>query len=291
MPASSVPLIAFLSDYGRADPFVGLCHAVVASLAPHARVIDLTHDIAPQGVAEGAVVLADCLPYLPASVLLAVVDPGVGTARRAVVVSAGIPPQRRLLVGPDNGLLWPAAEALGGADGAWIIDADALGGRPEGSRTFDGRDVFAPVAALLAAGAHPDDLGEAMPVTELIRPELPTTSLADGVLHTSVLRTDRFGNLLLAATAEELAQAAWVEGDEVCVEVGERSAVAQVCTTFADVGVGSVGLLPDAFARLQVAVRDGDAARLLAGTAGSSLRITDAVVVGEGDVDVQGTTQ
>jgi S-adenosyl-L-methionine hydrolase (adenosine-forming) len=276
MPASSVPLIAFLSDYGRTDPFVGLCHAVAAALAPHARVIDLTHDIAPQGVAEGALVLADCLPYLSAAVVLAVVDPGVGTSRRPVMVSAGTPPHGRLLVGPDNGLLWPAAESLGGPDGAWVIDAEGLGGRPEGTRTFDGRDVFAPAAALLAAGAHPDDLGAPMATEDLIRPELPMTTLEDGALQTTVLRADHFGNLLLTARAAELEQAAWVVGDDVCVEVGEQQVVARISTTFADVPVGSTLVLPDAFGRLQVAVRDGHAARLLDAGPGVTLRITDA---------------
>jgi S-adenosyl-L-methionine hydrolase (adenosine-forming) len=288
MPSQSVPLVAFLSDYGRSDPFVGLCHAVIAAHAPHARVIDLTHDVAPQGVAEGALLLADCLSSLPPAVVLAVVDPGVGTSRRAVVVAAGTPPHRRLLVGPDNGLLWPAAEALGGADAAWEIDITRLPSRPVAARTFDGRDVFAPVAARIAAGAHPDDVGAPLPVEELIRPELPITSLGDGALHTAVLRADRFGNLLLAAVAEELGQAAWVVGDEVCIEAGARSATARVSTTFADVPAGAMALLPDAFGRLQVAVCEGDASHVLGVGRGADLRITDARSRGS-DVHPAGT--
>jgi S-adenosylmethionine hydrolase len=276
MSAPSVPLIAFLTDYGRADPFVGLCHAVLAAHAPHARVVDLTHDIGPQGVAEGALVLADCMPHLPASVVLAVVDPGVGTDRRPIIVSAG--PDPRLLVGPDNGLLLPAAERLGAVEGAWRIDVDAVPdvrepGEPR-SRTFDGRDLFAPVAARLAAGGHPDELGTAIDPAELVSTAVPAGGFEMGVLRSPVLRCDHFGNVQLVAGVDDLDRAGWQPGQLLEVAVGGERASVVLASTFADVEVGELALLVDAFGRLQLSRRDGDAAAALAASAGEIVEVT-----------------
>ncbi len=278
MSVSSVPLIAFLTDYGRADPFVGLCHAVLAAHAPHARVVDLTHDIGPQAVAEGALVLADCMPYLPAAVILAVVDPGVGTDRHPIIVSAG--PDPRLLVGPDNGLLLPAAERLGGAEGAWRIDVDAVPdvrepGEPR-SRTFDGRDVFAPVAARLAAGGHPDELGTAIDPADLVRAHVPTGGFEMGILRTPVLRCDHFGNVQLVAGVEDLDRSGWQPAENLEVVVGGRRAAAVLTSTFADVAVGELALLVDAFGRLQLSRRDGDAAAVLGVSPGQMVEVATA---------------
>lgn len=278
MPAPSVPLIAFLSDYGRRDPFVGLCHAVLAAHAPHAKVLDLTHDIGPQSVVEGALVLADCMPNLPAAVVLAVVDPGVGTQRRPIIVSAG--PDPWLLVGPDNGLLLPAAERAGGIEAAWEIDVDTIppvreAGEPRGP-TFDGRDVFAPVAARLAAGGHPDELGQAIDPADLVMAQLPTGGFEMGVLRSAVLRCDHFGNIQLVANAAALDSAGWQQGETLQVHVGEHRRSAVLTTTFADVEVGDLALLVDAFGRLQLARRDGDAAGLFGIAAGDTVQIASA---------------
>lgn len=148
------PVITFLSDYGLLDEFVGICHAVIARRCPPARVIDLTHAIPRHDVRAGAVVLAAAVPFLPPGVHLAVVDPGVGAegahGRRAVALRTA--DGDRLLVGPDNGLLMPAAARLAG-----VSEAVDIGASPERlepvSRTFHGRDIFAPVAAALAGGA------------------------------------------------------------------------------------------------------------------------------------------
>src|SRR4051794_16398862 len=161
--APSAP-VTFLSDYGLEDDFVGVVHAVIARIAPDARVIDLTHGIARHDVRSGALTLARALPYAPAGVHLAVVDPEVGAERRAVAFRCAA--DDRLLVGPDNGLLMPAAAALGGAVEAVDISRSAHRLEPVAA-TFHGRDVFGPVAAALAAGAPFLGAGDPMGVDEL----------------------------------------------------------------------------------------------------------------------------
>src|ERR1700722_10918271 len=199
------PVITFLSDYGLLDEFVGVCHGVMARRCPNARIIDLTHSIPRHDVRSGAIVLRSALPFLPAGVHLAVVDPGVSAigrhARRAVAIRTV--EQDRVLVGPDNGLLMPAAERLAG-----VAEAVDIGESPERlqpvSRTFHGRDIFAPVAAALAAGEPLTAVGEELPVTQLRRIGLPSAHMGDGALTVRVLRSDTFGNLILDATNEQL---------------------------------------------------------------------------------------
>jgi S-adenosyl-L-methionine hydrolase (adenosine-forming) len=244
-------LVTFLSDYGLADPFVGLCHALLAYRAPHTRVVDLTHGIRPQDVRHGAIVLADCVDHLPPAVHLAVVDPGVGTGRRPIVIAAG----NVLLVGPDNGLLWPAAARLDGPAGAWVITTRSAGP----SRTFDGRDVFAPAAARLASGEDPDTVGLPVAVDTLFKLHLPTANVAAGRIESEVLLTDRFGNLQLSATTADLDAAGLAPS--MRLEVQGRPATC--CSTFAEIPQGELGLLPDAFGRLQLAVDRGSAAQVL----------------------------
>src|SRR5271154_5019006 len=199
------PVITFLSDYGLLDEFVGVCHGVMARRCPNARVIDLTHAIPLHEVRSGAIVLRSALPFLPAGVHLAVVDPGVSAvgrhARRAVALRTA--EHDHLLVGPDNGLLLPAAERLGG-----VAEAVDIGESPERlepvSRTFHGRDIFAPVAAALAAGEPLSSLGDPLPVDQLRRIGLSSAQMGDGVLTVHVLRSDTFGNLILDAANEQL---------------------------------------------------------------------------------------
>ena len=145
-------VITFLTDFGLADDFVGVCHGVMKRIAPDCEVIDITHGIAPQAVLQGALTLANTLPYMPSGVHLAVVDPGVGTGRRALALRSG---DGRFFVGPDNGLLLPAAERLGGIEAAHELTNPEYMLEPV-SRTFHGRDVFSPAAAHLASGVDPD---------------------------------------------------------------------------------------------------------------------------------------
>jgi S-adenosylmethionine hydrolase len=253
------PLISFLSDYGYRDEFVGVCHGVIASRCPAARVLDLTHGIAPQDVREGALVLAQALPFLPAGVHLAVVDPGVGAGRRALALRTAT---GRLLVGPDNGLLLPAAERFGGVAEAVDVSASPVRLEPV-SRTFHGRDIFAPVAAALACGAPLPELGEPLDPAALVALELPRAELRGGELRAHVLRSDGFGNLMLDATREQLAALGLTQGGalRVLTAGGEHGAVR--AGTFAEVGAGELLLYEDAQGGVALAANGDSAARLL----------------------------
>ncbi|HEY3869287.1 MAG TPA: SAM-dependent chlorinase/fluorinase [Actinocrinis sp.] len=202
--------IGFLSDYGLSDGFVGICHGVIGTLAPTARVIDLCHDVPAGDLRRGAALLAQAAPYLPPGVLLAVVDPGVGTRRRAVVLKAG----PSYLVGPDNGLLVPAAKALGGAEEAYQITATQLMLKPV-SATFHGRDVFAPMAARLVGGLDPARVGPALATDDLVQLSEPVARLTAHRLEGEVLTVDRFGNVQTSLPAGLLMQAGLDEGTDL----------------------------------------------------------------------------
>ncbi|WP_405094905.1 S-adenosyl-l-methionine hydroxide adenosyltransferase family protein [Micromonospora sp. NBC_01412] len=205
-----VAWISLTTDYGLGDGFVAACHGVIGRLAPAARVIDVTHLVPPADVRRGAAVLAQTVPYLPVGVHVAVVDPGVGTARRGIALAT----PGGLLVGPDNGLLLDAAEALGGVTAAveltnpgWLA--------PEVSRTFHGRDVFAPVAARLALGAPLSDAGPAVDPADLVRLPEPVVRPEPDGFTAEVLTVDHFGNVQLAAPGDLLATLparVWVAG-------------------------------------------------------------------------------
>jgi S-adenosylmethionine hydrolase len=251
------PLISFLSDYGRRDEFVGVCHGVIASRCPRAGVLDLSHGIAPQDVREGALVLAQALPFIPAVVHLAVVDPGVGGVRRALALATAT--GGRLLVGPDNGLLMPAAERFGGVVQAVEVSASPVRLEPV-SRTFHGRDIFAPVAAALACGAPLGELGEPLDPAALETLELPHAYLSDGELHAHALRCDHFGNVLLDATRAQLAELGVARGGSLRVRwaAGERRAT--LALTFGDVDAGELLLYEDAHGTIALAASRGSAA-------------------------------
>ena len=246
--------ISFTTDYGLADGFVAACHGVIATIAPEARVIDVTHQVAPQQVRRGGAALAQTVAYLPESVHLAVVDPGVGTSRRGVVVEA----PGGLLVGPDNGLLLPAAEVLGGPRRAYELTSPSYR-LASTSATFHGRDIFAPAAAHLAAGVEPAEFGPE--VAELVRLPEPEVVAEPGRLRAEVLTVDGFGNVSLAATAEQL-RAAGLSGT-VRVRCGDTALTASAGRTFADVASGEAVCYLDSSARPTVAVNGGSAADAL----------------------------
>jgi S-adenosylmethionine hydrolase len=247
--------VALLTDYGRRDGFVAACHGVVAGIAPSVRVIDITHDVPPQDVRHGAAVLAQTVPYLPPAVIVGVVDPGVGTARRGVAVVAG----ESVLVGPDNGLLGWAAEALGGVEGAVSLD-EARYFLPQRAGTFDGRDVFAPVAAHIATGVRVADLGAA--AADLVELPAPVVDVGDGRLAAEVLTVDHFGNVQLAARQSDL-DAARLGDSPVTVEATGRVANALPGATFADVAPGHLVCYVDSAGHVALAVNQGNAADLL----------------------------
>jgi S-adenosylmethionine hydrolase len=261
----SASLITFLSDYGYHDEFVGVCHGVIARRCPQARVIDISHAIPRHDVRAGALVLADALPYVPAGVHLAVVDPEVGSSGRHTrrAVAARTLEEKRLLVGPDNGLLMLAAERLGGVVEAVEITRSRERLEPL-SATFHGRDIFAPVAAALAAGEPLLAVGERLAVSELQPLTLPVARVLDGVLRAHVLRADQFGNLILDASAADIAQAGLRLGAAVRVEIGGRSLPGRYVSTFADVPPDQLLLYVDATRMAALAVNRGSAAEHLA---------------------------
>jgi S-adenosylmethionine hydrolase len=254
--------ISFTTDYGLHDGFVAACHGVIARLAPDARVIDVTHDVPPQNIRHGAAVLAQTVPYLPEGVHLAVVDPGVGTARRGIVVVA----EQGLLVGPDNGVLPPAADALGGVHAAYEL-AEPAYRLPVVSATFHGRDVFAPAAAHLALGVEPSRFGPAM--GDLVRLPGPRVVTADGVLEAEVLTVDRFGNIQLAARESDLPG-----GSGLLVHCGRNVVRAARGRTFEDVPPGELVVYPDSAGYLAVAVNGGSAASALGLSAAAEVTLT-----------------
>jgi S-adenosyl-L-methionine hydrolase (adenosine-forming) len=255
--------ITFLSDYGLEDNFVGVCHGVMARIAPDARVIDLSHAIQPQDVRHGATVLALSMPFVPRAVHLAVVDPTVGGERRLVAVEAG----GHTLVGPDNGLLGWAAEELGGIDRAHAIDSPAHRLEPV-SRTFHGRDVLAPAAAHVAAGTDLAELGPAVDPAGLVRLD-PLVPRVDGdQVHGNVLLVDHFGNVALNVGREELERVGVALGDRVEVRIGGRAHRLPFAETFSSVPAGGLVLHEDSSRRLAVAVNQGRAAEHLQARSG-----------------------
>ncbi|MEV0720466.1 SAM-dependent chlorinase/fluorinase [Asanoa sp. NPDC050611] len=252
--------ISFTTDYGSLDGFVAACHGAIAKVAPTARVIDITHEIPPGDVARGAVVLAQTVGDLPISVHLAVVDPGVGTARRPIAVRA----PDGLLVGPDNGLLIWAAEALGGVSEAVELNNPAWFA-PVVTRTFHGRDIFAPVAARLAGGAPLADAGPRLDPAELVRLPEPTVTRGEGWLEAAVLSVDRFGNVQLATDALPAPLAARVRVHGEPAVVGE---------TFGDAPPGGLVLLVDSAGLVAVAANGAPADIALGVRPGDVVRIT-----------------
>jgi S-adenosylmethionine hydrolase len=258
------PVITFLSDYGLGNEFVGVCHAVIARRCPSARVIDLTHSIPRHDVHTGAIVLRATLPYLPDAIILAVVDPGVGTtgARGRRAVALRTVEQQRLLVGPDNGLLMPVCERLGGVAEAFEVEHSAERLEPV-SATFHGRDIFAPVAAALADGAPLAQLGEPLDPAELRRLNIPVAVMRPEGLELHVLHHDTFGNLILDGQLDQLAELGVEPGAEVYVRYGGKRHQATVARTFADVHPGGLLLYQDGLGMLALAVNRGSAAELL----------------------------
>ena len=249
-------ILTLLSDYGRDDDFVGVCHGVIRSIAPDVQIVDITHGIPRYAVRHGALVMRNTLPYMPAGVHMAVVDPQVGTERRAVALRCH---DGRLLVGPDNGLLSLAWEHAGGVELAVDVSRSSLRLEPV-SATFHGRDLFAPVAAHLAIGAELADAGDPLDPGSLTRVELPEPRRdEDGTLVAHALTVDQFGNATLDVTHDALAGTGLTLGGEVEVESGGQRFVATYATTFADVRPGEPLVYEDAYRMLAVAINRGDA--------------------------------
>ncbi|MCU1463389.1 MAG: hypothetical protein JWO37_3464 [Acidimicrobiales bacterium] len=261
--------ISFLSDYGLADEFVGVVKGVIRTIAPHVTVIDLTHEIAPHDVRAGALALARSVQYVPPGVVLAVVDPGVGTERRAVAVEVG--GGSGVLVGPDNGLLAPAVAMSGGADRAVQL-TDAAYQLPSPGPTFAGRDVFGPAAAHLCAGVDLGDLGPAIDPITLLPGIVPLTRVDGDDLVGEVLWVDRFGNAQLNVDPEEVA----TMGDVLTLRWSDKARTAHRVGTYDDLGPGRIGLVVDSYGLLSVALARGSASDELKLHAGDAVTLTPA---------------
>ncbi|MDQ5820176.1 MAG: SAM-dependent chlorinase/fluorinase [Actinomycetota bacterium] len=262
-------VITFLTDFGLQDDFVGTCHGVIKRIAPDAQVIDITHGIEPQQVLQGALVLANTVAYMPEGVHLAVIDPGVGGARRPLALRSG---DGRTFVGPDNGLLLPAADRCGG-----IAEAHELA-NPEYaldqvSRTFHGRDLFAPAAAHLALGVALGDLGPPLAADALVRLDLPEADVGRARIGATVLYVDHFGNIQLNVSREHLDSVGVSPGRRVELDLGGDRYYAVAARTFADARPGDLVLYEDSYSNVSIAISGGNAADLLGARPGQELRI------------------
>ena len=261
-------VITFLTDFGLQDDFVGTCHGVIARIAPDARVIDVTHGIAPQAILQGAVVLRNTVQFMPVGVHLAVVDPDVGGDRRAVAVRTA---DGRAFVGPDNGLLVVAADGLGIVAARELTDARYR--LPEVSRTFHARDVFAPAAAHIAAGVPLEELGPEVDPAGLVRIDIPGPEVGRSRISATVVSVDRFGNIATNVRREQVEVLGISTGDRVELRLTFDRYYALVAETFADAPPGELILYEDSYGLLTVAISRGNAARLMGVGAGDELRI------------------
>ena len=257
----STPFITFLTDFGDTAP--ATCRGVIWSILPEARINDLTHGSRQFGIRDGAFLLWSSLPYQPIGVHLAVVDPGVGTERRPIALRTA---RGDHLVGPDNGLLLPAAERLGGITAAHVLDNRSMWRAEDVSATFHGRDIFAPVAAHLAAGTPIAEAGTPLDPADLVPLAFPEPRVSGSVLHTSVLFIDAFGNCRLAGQPEDLAalRGRLEPGDAFTVRIGDAGHRVPWQTTFGAVKTGDLFLYDDAdYAGLGIGVNQGSAAERL----------------------------
>src|ERR1700735_2022592 len=250
--------ITFLTDYGVEDGFVAACHGVAARISPGVRLIDITHLVPPGDVRRGAAVLAQTIPYLPPGVHVAVVDPGVGTARRGIAVQAG----QGILVGPDNGLLSWAIAAQGGADRACQLTNGEWWLHPV-SPTFHGRDIFTPGGAHLASGRDLADAGTEIDVADLVTLPAPTSRVHDGEAEGEVMSVDRFGNVQLSIPAADAGMLGIGVGTPLIVRAGRRQLTIPFTDTFAAVAPGEIVAFTDSAGLISLAVNAGDAAQEL----------------------------
>jgi S-adenosylmethionine hydrolase len=274
------PVITLLTDFGL-DGAAAICKGVMLGICPEAQVIDVAHTIRKYAIADGAFILRISLPYMPAgSTHVAVVDPGVGTERRPIGIRTG---RGDVLIGPDNGLLVPAAEALGGISEARMLENRDLWLPSETSSTFHGRDIFSPVAAHLAAGrASFEKVGPSVPAESLVRLEMPVTRARQGVLDTAVAYIDSFGNLRLAATPNDLTAAVGPLSDGIGLVVeflapdghATHREATQFGRTFGRAPRGSSLVYVDSDGDVAFADNQGNAAARIGASTGMAVRIS-----------------
>ncbi len=255
------PVISLLTDFGARDPSAGILHGVIRTIAPDADVIDISHEVRKFRIRDGALLLWCALPYLPVGVHVAVVDPGVGTARRPVAIRMA---RGDILVGPDNGLLLGPADRLGGVVEA--VELTAADYRlPVISSSFHGRDIFVPAAAHLTNGVALEALGPALDPSTLVPSPLVAPTLGNGALATEIVYVDTFGNVKLGALASDLQRALGTlePGAAVDATIAGTQRSLPWAVTFGDVAAGQPLLYEDSYGRLCLAVNQGDAASSL----------------------------
>jgi len=250
--------ISFLSDFGMSDEFVGVVKSVIADIAPHARVIDLVHEIAPFDVRAGSLALARCIPYVPQGVVLAIVDPGVGSSRRGVAIS--VAGGTGIFVGPDNGLLAAAIALAGGAEQAVVLNNSEYHLAAPGN-TFAGRDIFAPAAAYLCNGVPLNELGEEIDPELLLPGIVPLPRELDGGLQGEVTWVDRYGNCQLNISLDDIV--GW--GKQIRVVITNLATSERVVRSLPVVDnfsqvAGGIALVVDSYGMLAICVDRGSAA-------------------------------
>jgi S-adenosylmethionine hydrolase len=252
------PLVSLLTDFGDRDPWAAICRGVILSLAPDARLLDISHTVGKHDVREGAYLLWCALPYLPVGIHVGVVDPGVGTARRPVAISVG---RGDVLVGPDNGLLLPAAGRIGGLREVRLL-TNAAQRLPTVSATFHGRDIFAPVAGHLAAGEPFASVGPVLEPSGLVQLAWPGPEVEPGRIATSIVYVDTFGNAKLGAVRDDVVAAFGpTPGGRLEVQAGSLAPFeADWRRTFGEVDPGEAVVYLDPFDRLCLAVNQDSAA-------------------------------
>ena len=262
------PVVSFLSDYGLTDEFVGVCKAVILRAAPSAQIIDVTHGIPPFDVRAGALALARSIQYLPPGVVLAVVDPGVGTDRRAVAVEV----ETGYLIGPDNGLLAPAVAMLGGASRVVsLINPDYQLETP--GATFAGRDVFAPAAGYLAAGTPLDALGELFDPLSLVPGTVPLPRDEDGRAEGEVLWVDRYGNAQLNIDPSDLAALGVEPGGPLEIRCGQDRRTGRWVGSYAEAGPYELAVVVDSYGLVSLTLDRRAAAEELGLRPGSAVTL------------------
>jgi hypothetical protein len=262
--------IAFLSDFGLEDEFVGVCHGVIARISPETRIIDVTHAVPRHDVVLGAVLLADTAGYMPEdAVLLAVVDPGVGTDRREIVVRTA---RGALLVGPDNGVLSLAWDRLGGPDAAAQIASSDVTLEPR-SNTFHGRDVFAPAAAHLSLGESLESLGPLLEPGSLVRIRLAEPVIGPASIRAEVLAVDRFGNVELNAREAHLRAAGLEGGDVVRIATAETTETVRWADAYGGLDEGEVGVTLDSRGWLAIVLNGANASERLGLSVGDAVQV------------------
>jgi S-adenosylmethionine hydrolase len=243
-------IISLTTDFGLKDPYVAEMKAVILGICPEAVIVDVTHEVPKFDVRTGAYMLASATPYFPKGTIhVAVVDPGVGTKRRPLLIQTG----QGFFVGPDNGILTLAAEKQGIISIREITNPKLM--RPHVSSTFHGRDVFAPAAAHLAAGVSPAEFGPE--IQDVVEPDFAKVAFSKGALIGEVLHVDGFGNIITNVTEQELERLK--VRDSIVVEVAEHRIKTRFCRTYAETKPGEALALIGSQGYLEIAVNQGNA--------------------------------